>query len=183
MIEVACSKQAHVDLDYLAYFRHLHLAWEQRKGTPQGAILARIIGMFQPYEEITIPVLNIAAIKQTDGNLSVRIEELRSVTEALAKTPSYRNYAETVYRLGESEASSEIANHRQRMEQSLDELIEITRDFSRSIAAILKITQVVAYIICGQHRRTDRFNPLLINLAPYHQQAALSALDRIIVRG
>lgn len=184
MINIGCDLNAHVDLNYEKYFQLLKTAYDNVSSDNEKRVISRIIGLFQPYTRISVPVLNVNSIRAeiTSRSLAEKIEDLNILVQKLKETRSYIEYQHLMSDIGRLESLSKIENHKNTMKEILEELISYANSISKSVGILLKIIFTTVYFLIDKKREEKEFNPLLLNMESFHKQAAISALDRIIIR-
>jgi nucleoside phosphorylase len=184
MIKIGCDINAHVDLNYEKYFQLLRRTYDNLSNDNEKILISRIIGLFQPYARITVPVLNVNSIRagMTTRSLPERIEDLNILIQQLQKTQIYREYQNSFSDIGKLKNLSEVEYHKNIMKEILEELILYANSISNSVSVFLKIIFTTVYFLISKKKEEKEFNPLLLNMEPFHKQAAISALDRIIIR-
>ncbi len=184
MINIGCEIYSHVDLNYNYYVDILKDKYRQSINTNEKAIISRIIGLFEPYKKIDVPVLNIESI-QTEivrRNLKEKIQDLNQFIQEIKQSPVYTDYKHSLTKIGELEKYSDMAKQIEERKKILSDLISTAKSISSTLGNLLKIMEIVAYFFDDKKRNENLFNPLLLNMDVYHTQAALSAIDSILIR-
>lgn len=184
MIELGCEFNAHVDLNFSKYSKRLQDEYLITHDESKKRILSRIIGIFQPYSIVEIPVLDVNAHKveiNTKG-LKEKIADIDKYYEYILTLRNYQEYRKSMFEMGKIANWDKLKKHVKQMDEMLKDLVSVVGEFSKTVSAFLKITKSIGYILLDKDKIEDKFNPLLINLECFHRQASLSALDKIIIR-
>lgn len=179
MIEIGSKVNAHVDMDYIRYRRHLDEMYEWADNDEERSIVSRVIGMFEPNETVSVPILDVMAFKVeiTKKTLSEKISDIESLYKFLYDTKSYKKYRTLMYSMGTFSKLTELKDNAREMDESLKDVIAVADELFKPIGVTLKITKALAYMLINRQER--KFNPLLLNLEPFRTKAALKALSQL----
>ncbi|MBC2696577.1 MAG: hypothetical protein HF982_15135 [Desulfobacteraceae bacterium] len=179
MINIGCEIFSHVDLNYNYFIGELREKYNQSVADIERKIISRIIGLFEPYQIVRIPVLNVKSV-QTEvigKNLKEKIKDLNQFIGEIKQSPSYIDYQHSLTKIGELKTFSKINKNIEERKKILSNLISTAKSISLTLGNLLRVIEVVAYFLDDKRRQENSFNPLLLDLDAYHTQAALSALD------
>lgn len=184
IVNLGCEIYAHVDLNYDYYMTILNEKYKKTFNIDEKKIVSRIIGLFKPYKIVEVPVLNVNSVKTNilSKNLKKKILDLNKFIEEIKNTSSYKHYQYSLAKIGKSENLPATYNQIEERKKILGDLISTAKTISKSLGSLLKIMEVVAYYLDDKRRQKNEFNPLLLNMDFYHTQAAVSALDSIILK-
>ena len=179
MIELGAKYNAHVDLDYERYRGDLDQWYEWADTDKERNIVSRIIGMFEPNEVISVPILDVTAVKVevTKKTLSEKISDVENLYNYLGGSKPYKKYRSLMYKMGTVAKLDDATEKTEEMSDTLKDVIDVAGELSKPIGIALKAVKVLAYFLVN--RKEKKFNPLLLNLETFRTQAALSALSRV----
>jgi len=181
MVNIGCNVNAHVDLNYEDYFKELERQYTSSSDENERKIISRIIGLFNPYSILEIPVLDIESLKVHINKKTMRdkIIDLQRLYRDLTGLKTYKEYQRSMFIIGKISNADDLRKHIKKMDEILNEIISIASNLSKPIAGFLKITKTIGYALLDKNKASDKFNPLILNLERFHKQASLRALGKM----
>jgi hypothetical protein len=184
MIDIGCELFSHVDLNYEYYQNTLKTLYKKSNSNSEKKILSRIIGIFEPYIMAKLPIFDVDAIRTEiiKKNLKAKLSDLSKFVEEIKETPPFIDYKNSYRKLGEIDSYKILQNQMENRKKIMCDLVSHANSISKTLGSFLSVVEIAVYFWGDKKRKKRRYNPLLINMDIYHQQAAISALDRIVLR-